>query len=150
VKEQWERYVLPQETSNKEDVHWLALSNTTGTGLLYVAADKMSASATHFRPEDLYTNRSSRAKHTYQAAFCENTIVSLDAQMRGLGNASCGPDVLEQYELKAKTLSFSFMILPFANITGNDQLTEKSRVTMPVCTPAPKSECKASSIFIRN
>jgi len=136
VKEQWERYVLPQETSNKEDVRWLALSNTTGTGLLYVAADRMSASATHFRPEDLYNNRNSRAKHTYQAVFCENTVVNLDARMRGLGNATCGPDVLEQYELKAKALPFSFMILPFAHITGNDQLTEKSRVTMPVCVPA--------------
>lgn len=132
VSKQWESYVLPQETSNKEEVRWMALKNTEGTGLLYVAADKMSASATHFRPEDLYVNRNSRAKHPYQATFCDNTVVSLDAMMRGLGNATCGPDVLEQYELKAGTTPFSFMIIPFADITGNDQLAEKSRVTMPV------------------
>jgi beta-galactosidase len=135
VSEQWESYVLPQETSNKEAVRWMALSNAAGTGLLYVAADKMSASATHFRPEDLYTNRSMRAKHTYQAAFCENTVVSLDAQMRGLGNATCGPDVLDQYELKAKTTPFSFMILPFADVKNVDQLVEKSRVGMPAGVP---------------
>jgi beta-galactosidase len=133
VSEQWESYVLPQETSNKEDVRWMALSNDAGEGLLFVAADKMSASATHFRPEDLYNNRSARAKHTYQAAFCENTIVNLDARMRGLGNASCGPDVLEQYELKAETTPFSVMIIPFTNIQNNNQLAEKSRISIPEC-----------------
>jgi len=136
VSKQWESYVLPQETSNKEDVRWMALSNADGTGLLYVADDKMSASATHFRPEDLYVNRSSRAKHTYQAVFCDNTVVNLDARIRGLGNATCGPDVLEQYELKAGTTPFSFMILPFADLKNVDQLVEKSRVIIPAGVPA--------------
>ena len=131
VSKQWESYVLPQETSNKEEVRWMALRNAAGTGLLYVADDKMSASATHFRPEDLYANRNSRAKHTWQAAFCENTVVNLDARMRGLGNATCGPDVLEQYELKAGTTTFSFMIIPFDKVRNDDNLIEKSRVAMP-------------------
>lgn len=148
VSDQWESYVLPQETSNKEEVRWMALSNAVGTGLLYVAADKMSASATHFRPEDLYTSRSKRAKHTYQAAFCDNTVVSLDAQMRGLGNATCGPDVLDQYELKAKTIPFSFMIIPFAEAANEHLLAEKARFSMPMSAPVMIERDKQGMVSI--
>ncbi|MDR2563037.1 MAG: discoidin domain-containing protein [Prevotellaceae bacterium] len=135
VLQEWERYVLPQETGNKENVRWMALTDPVGDGILYVSANEMAASAAHFRPEDLYANQNSRAKHPYQANLCTNTVVNLDAQMRGLGNASCGPDVLEKYELKAMTTPFSFIILPLSEAPNDEQLSEKARVAIPICTP---------------
>ncbi|MCR4959237.1 MAG: DUF4981 domain-containing protein, partial [Prevotella sp.] len=79
VTEQREDYILPQEHGTKQDVRWMALSNSEGKGLLFVAPDQMAASAVHFRPEDNYTNKGSRMKHTYQFKSCTNTVVSLDA-----------------------------------------------------------------------
>ena len=134
VTEQWENYVFPQETGSKEDVRWMSLRDNAGIGLLFIAPEKMSASAVHYKAEDLYTNRDNRKKHPYEITFNENTIVSLNAKMRGLGNASCGPDVMPQYELKADYTIFNFMILPIANSLTDQQLSEKTRIESPVCS----------------
>ena len=41
----------------------------------------------------------------------QETVLTLDAAMRGLGNASCGPGPLKKYELEHnKTYKYSFVI----------------------------------------
>ena len=132
VSDQREDYIMPQEHGTKQEVRWLSLRNAEGQGLLVVAPDQMAASAVHFRPEDNYTNRDSRSKHTYQFKTCANTVVSLDAATRGLGNASCGPDVMEQYELHAQPTAFRFILLPLGQ---DDDAAVKARIDMPVCQP---------------
>jgi beta-galactosidase len=108
----------------------MALTNTEGQGLLFVAPDQMAASAVHFRPEDNYTNSNTRKKHTYEFVKCNTAVVNLDAVTRGLGNNSCGPDVMDKYELKAANTAFRFFIMPLQ--TG-DNAAAKARVEMPVC-----------------
>lgn len=135
VTEQWEKYLLPQETGNKEDVRWMGITGNDGAGFLFVATEKMAASATHFRAQDIYTSKNNRIMHPYQMTFCKNTVVCLDAHMRALGNASCGPDVMEKYELKSDYTTFNFMIIPVSSKMDNDQLSEKARVGNPVCSP---------------
>ena len=132
VSDQREDYILPQEHGTKQEVRWMSLTNSDGCGLLFVAPDQMAASAVHFRPEDNYTNRDNRSKHTYQFKTCATAVVSLDAATRGLGNASCGPDVRESYELHAANTSFRFLILPVAK---GDDVAARARVSMPVCQP---------------
>ena len=130
VADQREDYILPQEHGTKQEVRWLSLTNGEGQGLLFVAPDKMAASAVHFRPEDNYTDRNTRSKHTYQFKSCATTVVSLDAVTRGLGNASCGPDVMEKYELHAANTPFRFLIIP---LNANVKAAQAARVGMPVC-----------------
>jgi beta-galactosidase len=132
VTDQYEGYILPQEHGTKQEVRWMSLTNAEGKGLLFAAPDQMAASAVHFRPEDNYTDRNNRSRHTYQFKTCENTVVSLDAVTRGLGNASCGPDVMEKYELKAANTSFRFFIMP---LTTEMNMAKMARVDMPVCQP---------------
>jgi beta-galactosidase len=129
---QREDYVMPQEHGTKQEVRWLAVRNSEGQGLLFVAPAQMAASAVHFRPEDNYTDRNNRAKHIYQFRSCAPTVVSLDAATRGLGNASCGSDVMDKYELRAQNTSFQFMLMPLAQ---GDSAAAKARVDMPVCQP---------------
>jgi beta-galactosidase len=130
VTAQREDYIKPQEHGTKQEVRWMSLTNGEGVGLLFVAPDKMAASAVHFRPEDNYTDRDNRSKHTYQFKTCQTAVVSLDAVTRGLGNASCGPDVMEKYELKAANTAFRFFIIP---LSAGDDAAVKARVGMPVC-----------------
>ncbi len=132
VKEQREDYILPQEHGTKQEVRWLSVSNSDGQGLVFVAPDQMAASAVHFRPEDNYTDRNNRSRHTYQFKTCAPTVVSLDAVTRGLGNASCGPDVMDKYELRAANTPFRFIILP---LKSGESAAKKARVNMPVCQP---------------
>lgn len=148
VTNQWEKYVLPQETSNKEDVRWMSLTDEKGHGVLFVAPQRMSASATHYRPEDIYRHRNDREKHPHEVAFCDETIVSLDAVMRGLGNASCGPDVMEQYECRAEITPFQFMIMPLCSPMNNEQLSEKARVKSPVSQPVTISRDREGMVSI--
>ena len=132
VTDQYEGYIMPQEHGTKQEVRWMSLTNDEGLGLLFVAPDQMAASAVHFRPEDNYTDRNNRSKHTYQFKSCQTTVVSLDAATRGLGNASCGPDVMDKYELKAENTAFRFFIMP---LSAGDNAAVKARVDMPVCQP---------------
>ena len=132
VTNQYEEYILPQEHGTKQEVRWMSVTNNEGQGLLFVAPDEMAASAVHFRPEDNYTNKDTRKKHTYEFVRCDNTVVNLDAATRGLGNNSCGPDVMDKYELKAANTAFRFFIIPLK--AGND-VAAIARVDMPVCQP---------------
>ena len=132
VTDQREDYIKPQEHGTKQEVRWMALANTDGQGLVFVAPDQMAASAVHFRAEDNYTDGNNRSKHTYQFKTCQTAVVSLDAATRGLGNASCGPDVRDMYELKAANTPFRFFIMPLA---PGVKAADVSRVEMPVCQP---------------
>ena len=132
VTDQQEDYILPQEHGTKQEVRWLAVRNADGQGLLFAAPDQMAASAVHFRPEDNYTDRNNRSRHTYQFKTCATTVVSLDAATRGLGNASCGPEVMEKYELRAQNTAFRFFLAP---LTRDVSAAAAARVDMPVCMP---------------
>ncbi len=132
VSGQREDYILPQEHGTKQDVKWMSLRNSNGDGLLFVAPDQMSSSAVHFRAEDNYTDRSNRSKHTYQFKSCGPTVVCLDAGTRGLGNASCGSEVMDSYELRTSATTFRFMIIPTDSKTD---IGSAGRTDMPLCQP---------------
>ncbi|MDE6638066.1 MAG: DUF4981 domain-containing protein [Muribaculaceae bacterium] len=134
VSDQWTPYILPQETGNKEEVRFITLTNDSDTGLMIVAPGQMSATASHWRPADNITAQS-RAKHPYQVKFADKTVVCLDAEMRALGNASCGPDVLDKYELRAKSTTFDFILMPLLTKLTDRELVEMSRVANPQCQP---------------
>ncbi len=135
VTDQWTNHIRPQETGNKEDVSWLAITTKEGKGLLYAAPDGMATTVGHWRPEEIYTNRNDRKKHPYEVTFQRNTIVSLDAWNRALGNASCGPDVLDKYERRLAQTPFCFMILPILEESSDTLLTQRGCIGMPVCQP---------------
>ena len=135
VTDQWTGYVLPQENGNHEEVRFISLTNDNGQGLMVVAPELMSSTVGHWRPKDIYTNRDNRKRHPYEVTFIKNNVVCLDAATRGLGNNSCGPDVLSQYELKAVRKSFGFVIIPLGEQLTDRQLVEKGRVANPQCQP---------------
>ncbi len=135
VSDQWTGYVLPQENGNHEEVRFISITNDEGKGLMVVAPQLMSATVGHWRPKDIYTNRDNRKKHPYEVTFIKNNVVCVDAVTRGLGNNSCGPDVLPQYELKAARTTFGFIIMPVSEKLTDQQLVEKGRVENPQCQP---------------
>ncbi|MDE6786640.1 MAG: discoidin domain-containing protein, partial [Muribaculaceae bacterium] len=134
VTDQWTSYILPQETGNKEEVRFLTLTDGNDNGLMVVAPSQMSATASHYRAGDNITGQN-RAKHPYEMKFTDKTVVCLDADMRALGNASCGPDVLDKYELRSQTTAFDFILLPISTKLSDSELVEMARVASPQCQP---------------
>lgn len=135
VASQQTDYIMPQENGSKEEVRWMAVTNGDGKGALFVAPSKMAATVCLWRPEELYTSRNNRTRHPYEVKYAGKTVVSLDAHNRALGNASCGPDVLDKYELKAGFTPFDFIILPIDASLSDAAIADKARVTSPVCPP---------------
>lgn len=135
VSDEWTNYVLPQEQGNKEEVRWMALANDEGQGLLVVAPKPLAMSAGHWRPEDNYTTGGNRKKHPYEMTFCQQTVLNIDAYNRALGNASCGPDVIDQYRVRAAKTHLSFLLMPLAEAQTDEQLAVRARVASPVCAP---------------
>ncbi len=134
VTDQWTGFILPQENGNKEEVRFIALTDDNGQGLMVVAPQQMSSTVGHWRAKDIYPS-SGRKKHPYEVNFIKNTVVCIDAANRALGNASCGPDVLDKYELKSEQKAFNFILMPLSEPLTDAQLTEKARVASPQCAP---------------
>ena len=136
VSNQWVNYVRAQEMGNHEDVRWISITNPDGIGFVFVAGDKMSASALHARAQDMVdpANRR-RLLHKYEVPMRKETVLCLDAQVRPLGNASCGPGPMQKYELRSQPTVFSFIMLPLERSYSKEELVKKARVQMPVCMP---------------
>jgi len=109
VDELFEQYVFPQENGNKCDVRWASLVDINGLGLLFVGKPHFNISAHPYTTENITT-----ARYTYELIKCGETIINLDYMQGGLGSASCSPDTMEEYKLKAKEAEFRFMIRPFS------------------------------------
>ena len=103
VREQFYRYVVPQENGNKEDVRWLSLVDEKGVGLHVDGAPTLGFSAHHITPEDL-----TRAYHITEVHEREEITLLLDLVQRGLGTLSCGPDTLEQYLIQPGEYRFRY------------------------------------------
>ena len=88
-------YVMPQEHGLHTATRWCALSNGTLTVRVDVP-DLFMFSALHHAPEDL-----TAATHDVELRPRAETVVHVDHLHRGLGTASCGPDTLPQYRIKA-------------------------------------------------
>ncbi len=98
VDEQYVHYPRPQDSGNKEDVHYLTLTDKQNKGIRIDAVeDIFSASALHYTAQDLY-----RETHDCNLKPRSEVILSLDAAVLGLGNSSCGPGVLKKYAIEKK------------------------------------------------
>lgn len=112
VSDQYVPYILPQENGNKEDVRFLVLADNRGNGFRILGGTTFGFSTHHCTPEDL-----TAAFHTNEVPRHPEITLLLDCQQRGLGTASCGPDTLEKYRIKAGEYQMSYT-LSFGN--GND------------------------------
>jgi len=123
VAEQYVPYARPQETGNKEEVSWLALTDDSGAGLLIVADDVLAVTALHYSADDL-----DKANHIHELVPREEVFLSLDYKQRGLGNASCGPDVLDKYKLNPEACSYGFSFRPYFKKKGEIAETARIRI----------------------
>lgn len=98
VDEQYVHYPRPQDSGNKEEVHYLTLTDKQNKGIRIDAVEEVfSASALHYTAQDLY-----KETHDCYLKPRAEVILSLDAAVLGLGNSSCGPGVLKKYVIGKK------------------------------------------------
>ena len=114
VDELYTPYVFPQENGNRMDCSWVSLTNLRGAGLLVVGQPTIDFSAHWYTPMDF-----ENAKHTYDLVKRPFITLNLDHRQTGIGTASCGPGVLEQYRLKPEPFEFSVRFKPYTADAGS-------------------------------
>ena len=100
-------YLVPQEFGLRTDCRWFEFIDPSGqvVRLDVVNPTAMHVSATHFTAADLFAAATETDLRPRQ-----ELVVHLDVAHRGLGTASCGPDVLPQYRLPAGTFEFAYSL----------------------------------------
>ena len=110
VSDMYYPYLFPQDTGTLTDIKWMSFAPAAGgPALLMVGEEPVQASALHFTAEQLQ-----EAKHPYELTPLDKTIVSIDQVSQGAGNASCGPQLLPEYQLQnGEDYRYTFTLLPF-------------------------------------
>jgi beta-galactosidase len=119
VEEQHTPYIVPQENGNKTDTRWATLENGV-VGLLAVGLPRLDTSVHHYTPQDATV-----ATHTYQLKRRPEVTWTFDLVQDGIGSASCGPGVLDQYRLLPGIFDFHFRLRPYA--VGKESPVELSK-----------------------
>lgn len=114
VENMYTHYMRPQSMGNREDTKWVKITNTNNQGLVIAADDKFGFSTLNYTEQDLH-----HAKHPFELQKRPETILNIDYAQRGLGNGSCGPITLPQYEVKKVPTNFSYTILPYTPDKGD-------------------------------
>ena len=108
VEDQYHLYGFPQETGNKTDVRWIALTDDAGRGLLAVGDPLINASAWPFTQGDL-----ERATHTHELVPEAAITLNLDYGQTGVGgDNSWGAKPHDEYTLFSKPYSYRFRLRP--------------------------------------
>jgi beta-galactosidase len=96
VDEMQTPYVYPQENGRRADVRWAQVSEPSGRGLCITADPVCGFTIRRWSAVQL-----DRARHHAELHDEGRIFITLDAAMQGIGSASCGPGVLEQYKLRS-------------------------------------------------
>ena len=105
-----EAYARPQSMGERCDIRWASFTDAEGKGLRITSQQgDLHFSALHYTDEDLWKTT---YRHELSKVRRKEVILHLDAALRGLGNASCGPGPLKEYELQAPLYHYSFTIEP--------------------------------------
>jgi len=128
VAEQFFPYVRPQETGNKTDVRWMALTDGEGRGLLIVGLPLLSMSALHHTIDALDPGPVKRQRHSGDLTPHENVYVNIDYKQMGVGGInSWGPTALPKYSLPYREYRYRFLLRGIARGDGTpDELGRRS------------------------
>ena len=101
-------YLVPQEHGLRTDCRWLELIDERSGRLIridIVRPTTMHVSVRRHTADDLY-----RATTHTDLPPSTAVVVNLDAAHRGLGTASCGPDVLDRYRIGTGMFELAYRV----------------------------------------
>ena len=105
VDEQYVPYVVPQESGGHSGVRWFELSDKAGPKVRILLDTPRQVSVLPFTQEELTVK-----SHDVELKKSGTTVVTIDAEHRGIGTASCGPDTIDKYLIKAGTYTYKWTV----------------------------------------
>lgn len=109
VDEMHEPYIKPQDAGNRCEVRYLKVTDSDGDGIKFVFDDDyFSFNVRRFTQKLLQS-----ANHQEDLRDEKTVAVNIDGFIRGTGTRSCGPDILDKYEVDGSDgLEFEFYMMP--------------------------------------
>ena len=104
--EQQEDYIRPQENGSHYDCDYASLASDRAV-LTAVGEKTFSFQASIYTQEELTAKA-----HNYELRPCGSTVFCIDYRQAGIGSASCGPMLLEKYQLKENEIKFAVRLKP--------------------------------------
>jgi beta-galactosidase len=106
VADQFIHYSRPQENCNKVDVRWVAVTNSSGVGLLATGRPALSVGISEFSAEQM-----EKADYDFQLEPHNRTYLNLDLVQMGVGgNDSWGSTAMPAYLLPNQHYHYEFTI----------------------------------------
>lgn len=114
LSEQYFQYARPQESGNKTDVRWIAMTNTKGKGIRVDFADSLlSVSALPYSINDLDPAPEKHQYHSGELIERDRIYMHIDLRQLGVqGIDSWGSMPLEKYWIKPGKYNYSYWISP--------------------------------------
>ena len=113
----FEMHEEPQESGNRTEVRWFAVTNKEGNGLFVSGKDHLNFSIYRYSDADL-----TKAERINQIVPAMNWTVNIDCKQAPLGTATCGPGALDKYLIKNDVYEYTFRLRPFK---GSETTPEK-------------------------
>lgn len=120
-------YIKPQETGNRIDTRWVALTNDEGVGLLAKGEPTMEFNALFYTPEQL-----SNSLHSYMLNKNDFITLRLNYKQMGLGGDNAwGARPHDEFLNHAdQNYTYTFTIRP-VNISNTNELMGLSKIKLP-------------------
>ena len=105
----FEQHVVPQDNGNHSDVRWMAVESPTNPiGLMVTSSVPFNFSMYPYSDQNL-----TKARRINQLDEADFMTLNVDALQAGLGTATCGPDVADQYLLKDSIYQYDICLRPY-------------------------------------
>ena len=108
AKSLFEMHEEPQESGNRTEVRWLALTDEAGKGLFVSGMDLLNFSIYRYSDADL-----TKAERMNQITPLNYWTLNIDCRQAPLGTATCGPGALDKYLIKNDIYEYTFRMRPF-------------------------------------
>ena len=102
AENEYVNYVRPQEHGNHNKTKMLKIGN-----LKFQTDDEFEFNVSKYSAATLY-----KAEHTDELKTDGKVHLRIDYKVSGIGSNSCGPKLMDKYQLKEKDIDFSFIIVP--------------------------------------
>ncbi|MFD2706206.1 glycoside hydrolase family 2 TIM barrel-domain containing protein [Salibacterium lacus] len=98
-------YVYPQENGNRHQVRQMVMQFDMSFLTVQALEENFDFTVQEYTQKNI-----EQARHQYELIKQDHFIVDIDHRKHGLGSASCGPDVLEKYQLYTQPFHFRFRL----------------------------------------
>ena len=104
----FEMHEEPQESGNRTEVRWFAVTDKAGNGLFVSGKEHLNFSIYNYSDKEL-----TKAERMNQITPATYWTVNIDCRQAPLGTATCGPGALDKYLIKNDIYKYTFRLRPF-------------------------------------